>query len=206
MAGAGKRLRRALLAGALQVAFAAAVGFLGCGRKGPPRPPQFVIPESPAPVRVAPVADGLEVTWRRPREYADGTALEDLGGFDVYRSCGEGDAWIPVATLPVSDRERFRKGQSFAFVDRSVHPDAPCRYRVVAATLDGYRSPPAEGAVGEPEPTPTPTPTPLPAAPTPTAPGAADDGRHDDAWPGAASEDLVPAPLASPTPFPAPPW
>lgn len=169
----------------------------GCGRKTPPRPPQYVIPKSPAPVTVTPVPDGLKVSWRRPTEYVDGTTLEDLGGFDVYRACGEGDFWEPIAELPVTDRERFRKGRTFAYIDHSIPSDSPCRYRVVAATLDGYRSPPAEGVLGGPTPTPeTAAPEPSPASGEETAPGG-ESGL---------TEPRVPAPLVSPTPFPPPLW
>jgi hypothetical protein len=172
----------------------AAIG--ACGRKAPPRPPQFVIPESPAPVVVTAVSEGLKVSWRRPREYADGTRIDDLGGFEVFRDCEGGGFWTPIAELPVSDRERFRKGQTFSYVDPGMAPDAPCRYRVVASTTDGYRSPPAEGAVGEVPATPEPQPTPTP----PVLPGAQPGEIAPDEY-----GERLPAQLLTPTPWPPPP-
>lgn len=193
---------RSLLLVARASAIVASIALGGCGRKASPRPPQFVIPESPAPVRVTAKPEGLEVTWRRPRQYADKTDLEDLGSFDVFRSCGEADAWVPIATLPVTDRERFRKGKTFSYIDRAVPAEGPCRYRVVAVTLDDYRSAPAEGGLGDPEPTPEPTLTP---APSPT--GRSETGDLERQEPAGEDSDLrVPAPLVSPTPFPAAPW
>ena len=49
-----------------------------CGRKGPPRPPQFVIPRSPEPLVVEENPKGVRITWKRPREYVDGSPLDDL--------------------------------------------------------------------------------------------------------------------------------
>jgi hypothetical protein len=194
--------RRARLATVLAAALPLVLGTAaGCGRKTPPRPPEYVIPEPPAPVRVSAVPEGQKVSWSRPREYADGTRIDDLGAFDVFRDCGDGGFWTPIATLSVDDRERFRKGRTFSFVDAGVPPDAPCRYRVVAVTLDGYRSPPAEGAIGEePPPEATPSPGALPGeTPAPDVPPAAGE-------PGEPIEEPVPAPLATVTPFPPPPW
>lgn len=181
---------------ALAVALAAALA-VSCGKKSPPRPPEWVIPRSPAPVLVVPVANGVKVSWHRPREYADGSSLDDLGGFTVFRSCDEGISWEPIAELPVNDRERYRKNRTFAFVDQNAPPDIPCRYRVVAATLDGYRSPPAEGAVGEtPEPPPSPSPS-----------GGTLFPETEEQQPNEPREEQapVPAPLVSATPYPPPP-
>jgi hypothetical protein len=103
-----------------------------------------VVPNSADPVVVESVADGLKVSWRRPRLYADGTSLEDLGSFAVLRACAEEREFKLVATPEVSDRERFRKARTFTLVDHDVKPGETCRYRVIAETLDGYRSAPAE--------------------------------------------------------------
>jgi hypothetical protein len=163
-----------------------------------------VIPETPAPVSVTPVAAGVKVTWHRPKSYVDGTPLEDLGSFFVFRACGEDGEFVPIASIAVTDRQRFRKVKTFSFVDEGTPPDAPCRYRVVAATLDDYKSAPAEGVLGA---TPEPTPEATPTAPPPGA-GAASPG-PPHASPGLEQppeEPLLPAPLVSPTPFPPAPW
>ncbi|HZR82495.1 MAG TPA: hypothetical protein VFD92_15480 [Candidatus Binatia bacterium] len=205
--GAGRGLAACAAASAAAVAAFAGIAALalaiggssGCGRKAPPRPPQYVIPESPAPVQVAETADGLKLTWHRPRRYADGAPIEDLGGFEIFRACGEGDFWTPIASLEVTDRERFRKGRTFSYVDPDVPADAGCHYRVVAVTVDGYRSAPAESWLGAPTPQPTPaeTPSPGPGRPAPFEPEPVE---------GAGEEPPVPAPFVSATPFPlAPP-
>ena len=167
------------------LAFSAALA--ACGRKALPRPPQWVIPESPAPLEVSEVDGGTKLSWRRPTKYVDGQSLDDLGRFDVERSCFD-LPWEKIAELEVSDRERFRRNRSFAWIDRDARPKESCRYRVTAFTLDGYASAPAESWLGAPSPTPGPTPTPPGSAPM-TAP---------EASPGGATG--LPAPLASPSP------
>jgi hypothetical protein len=181
MSGTRRAAARTLVAAAL------AALALACGRKASPRPPQFVIPRSPEPVQVSAVPEGLKVTWHRPRTYVDGTSLDDLGSFLVLRSCAPEWMVTPVAQLPVTDRERFRKGMTFSLVDHDVGRDAECVYQVIATTTDDYSSPPAEGVFPPPPPTPTPEPTPTPtptfdenAPSTPATPGehAAPDSEH----------------------------
>jgi hypothetical protein len=146
----------------LVAAAALAALLFACGRKASPRPPQFVIPRSPEPVQVSAVPDGLKVTWHRPKTYVDGTSLDDLGSFLVLRSCAPEWMVAPIAQLPVTDRERFRKGMTFSLVDHDVGPHAECVYQVIATTTDDYSSPPAEGVFPPPPPTPTPEPSPTP--------------------------------------------
>jgi hypothetical protein len=103
-----------------------------------------VVPGNPEPVLVEETANGARVSWKRPREYADGTALDDLSVFDVQRVCEPETEFRTIGTVPIVDRERFRKERSFAAVDIDVPVGRPCRYRVFAVTADGYRSAPAE--------------------------------------------------------------
>jgi hypothetical protein len=116
----------------------------GCGRKADPRPPQFVVPDTPEPVVVEQSAKGVRVSWRRPKEYADGSALDDLAVFEIQRACEPDTDFRTIGTVPIIDRERFRKERSFAAIDVDAPAGRPCRYRVFAVTADGYRSAPAE--------------------------------------------------------------
>jgi hypothetical protein len=115
-----------------------------CGRKAPPRPPQFVVPDSPEPVVVEESANGVRVSWKRPREYADGSPLDDLAVFEIQRACEPETDFRTIGTVPIIDRERFRKERSFAAIDVDVPAGRPCLYRVFAVTADGYRSTAAE--------------------------------------------------------------
>lgn len=122
----------------------AALAPAGCGRKAPPRPPQFVIPQSPDPVVVESSPDGVKIGWRRPREYVDGEPLGDLAGFHVLRACQPETTFAAIATIPVTDQQRFRKAGSFSMLDHDAPLGVSCRYEVIAFTFDGYTSPAAE--------------------------------------------------------------
>ncbi len=129
--------RRAFVVAALAAA-------LGCGRKAAPRPPQWVVPEPPAPV-VAEVRDGgIRVAWKRPRRYSGGDPLDDLDHFEVSRACPPDGPFAPIGAIAILDRGRFRKEHRFSALDVDAPRGLACRYRVVAVTEDGERSPPAE--------------------------------------------------------------
>jgi len=140
---AGVRLRSRVLP--LATATLAALA-LDCGKVGPPRPPEFVIPKTADPVEVESAPDGVKVSWKRPREYVGGDALDDLAGFEVLRACQPESSFQQVATVPVTDQQRFRKASSFTMLDHDAPLGVPCRYRVIAFTFDEYTSPPAESA------------------------------------------------------------
>jgi len=136
-------LRRPGLACLLLLAATAPAG-VGCGRVGPPRPPEYVIPMSPDPVAVESSPDGVKLTWRRPRAYVDGEPLDDLAGFRVLRACQPEAVFAEVTTVEVEDQQRFRKASSFSMLDHAAPLGVPCRYQVIAFTFDAYTSPPAE--------------------------------------------------------------
>jgi hypothetical protein len=117
-----------------------------CGRKGPPLPPQWVIPDSPDAVLVEDAPTGVRVSWKRPRHYADGSALDDLERFEIQRACEPAVEFATIGTVQLIDRDRFRKETEFSVIDVDAPRARPCRYRVVAVTSDAYRSPPTESA------------------------------------------------------------
>ncbi|MFI5366166.1 MAG: hypothetical protein ACHQ4J_11130 [Candidatus Binatia bacterium] len=116
-----------------------------CGRKAPPRPPEDVRPKTIADLTASNVADGVQLSWSRPRAYADGSPMTDLGGFVVERADGADPhaAFQHVAQLEVTDRDRFRQIKSFRYLDRDTSVGTPYRYRVVSYTLDRYFSAPS---------------------------------------------------------------
>ena len=95
-------------------------------------------------VKVENTADGPKISWKRPKEYVGGDALDDLAGFRVQRVCLPDASFSVIATVPVEDQQRFRKTPSFAVVDKDAPIGLQCRYQVIAFTFDDYTSPPAE--------------------------------------------------------------
>lgn len=117
-----------------------------CGKVGPPRLPQLAVPLAPSPVEVRNVEKGIEVSFRRPQEYLDGVPLDDLGSFEISRSCEHAPEPIAVADIPVVDHGRFQKQSRLTIVDFDPQPGQVCTYRVIAVTQDDYRSEPADSA------------------------------------------------------------
>ncbi len=121
-----------------------------CGLKAPPRAPQDVLPQRITDLRYADVADGIELSWSRPRLYADGSRMTDLGGFSVERAAAADPARFQrITVVDVTDRDRFRQLKAFHYVDHDTEPGTQYRYRVVSFTLDGYVSAPSNVVAAE---------------------------------------------------------
>ena len=116
-----------------------------CGRKTRPVAPETVQPDRPGVLVAASTADGVRLTWRRPEKYTSGQRMNDLGSFVIDRSPGEGADlhFTRVGRLDLDDRLRFRKETRMEWVDGQAVAGERYLYRVVAVTLDGYRSAPA---------------------------------------------------------------
>jgi hypothetical protein len=121
----------------------------GCGRKGAPRPPEDVVPQPLADLAATNVPAGVQLAWSRPKYYADGTRMTDLGGFEVQRAAGDALTYQRIAILEVTDRERFRQITRFKHLDADVTPGVAYRYRVVSFTLDRYFSAPSNAVTIE---------------------------------------------------------
>ena len=97
---------------------------------------------------------------------ADGSRMTDLGAFRIERSTAD-SPFTPIATLAVSDRDRFQQERRFRWVDTDTTVGGIYQYRVVSFTTDGYGSEPSnivtiERAIPTPAPTVAPTPPPTP--------------------------------------------
>src|SRR5215510_12418006 len=91
--------------------------------------------------------NGVKLRWGRTEKTVDGSELDDLGGFVVLRASqdtqGKTSSFIQLATIPVEDRDRFRKAKKFTYTDEPLMAGTLYRYRVQAFTLDGYYSSPS---------------------------------------------------------------
>jgi hypothetical protein len=115
-----------------------------CGKKTPVRPPALVLPEPTGDLTLEIEKGGVMLRWGRPQRYMDGSELEDLSGFAVLRSTqdaqGKTSSFAKVATIPVEDRDRFRKAKKFTYTDTQLTAGVLYRYRVQSLTADGYES------------------------------------------------------------------
>jgi hypothetical protein len=110
----------------------------GCGRKGAPRPATEVLPETITDLTSRITPAGIQLTWSRPTKYTGGDRMPDLGGFLIQRSAGDTFEFETVATIDVTDRERFQQTKRFRHLDGIVVEGREYRYRVVSFTLDRY--------------------------------------------------------------------
>ena len=119
----------------------AAFAAVACGVKGRPLPPELVQPEAPTALVATSTADGVKLTWRRPTKYSGGKHMRDLGGFDIERAIGaDGIEFTRAGTVILDDQTRFRQERSMQWTDTSVAAGTTYRYRVIAYTIDDYRS------------------------------------------------------------------
>ena len=122
-------------AGALLMLFSA------CGHKTDIRPPSLVAPEAISGLALTIGERGVMLRWGRPQRYADGSQMDDLGGFVVLRAQRDGAGRQPFARLaliPVEDHDRFQQEKKFSYTDEPLTTGTLYRYRVLAVTLDGY--------------------------------------------------------------------
>src|SRR5204862_262632 len=87
-----------------------------CGKKGDPRAPELATPKVITNLSARVDQTGVVLTWSRPTEYVDGTALKDLAGFVIFRkdispSCldcpvpyGAGNCFARCERLPIRRR------------------------------------------------------------------------------------------------------
>ena len=117
----------------------------GCGRKTPVRPPEYVAPERIKKLRARNEDAGIRLRWERPRRYADGSKMPNLAGFNVQRS-RDTEPFELLATLEVTDRERFRQVREFEYLDIDTTDTEFYRYQVLSFTLGGDISKPSNQA------------------------------------------------------------
>lgn len=113
-----------------------------CGRVTDVKPPQLVAPEAIKELAAENERKGIRLSWERPNEYVDGSAMHDLAAFRIERSLGDGP-FLPLKTVEVTDRDRFRQIRRFRLMDEGVEPSQRYCYRVVSFTLDGHVSAPS---------------------------------------------------------------
>jgi len=120
-----------------------------CGKKGDPRAPELATPKVITNLSARVDQTGVVLTWSRPTEYVDGTALKDLAGFVIFRKdisplCLDCPVpYRPLTTVMVEDREKFVKQKQYRFVDPQVQAKMVYRYRIASQLNDGSLSEPS---------------------------------------------------------------
>jgi hypothetical protein len=122
--------------------------------------PELVRPEPASELAATRVPDGVRLTWQRPLRYSGGQRMNDLGHFTIERAAAADAPFEKVATVEVTDQERFQKERRIEWIDRDAKPGDRYLYRVTAETLDGYRSAPAGPVAIQPQPAATKAPSP----------------------------------------------
>jgi hypothetical protein len=144
---------------------AAGLVLAACGRKTAVRPPELVAPATIDTLTASNVAEGIRLAWRRPATYVDGTRMNDLGAFRIERSSG-GSPFSRIATVAVTDQERFQREHRFRWLDSDTSVGQTFQYRVISSTTDEYVSAPSNIVTIErqiPTPAPTSAATPVPS-------------------------------------------
>lgn len=144
--------------------------WMGCGVKSQPVPPELATPERIVGLSAGNQKEGILLSWERPQSYAGGGRMRNLDRFEVMRGSLTGQ-YDKIASVPVTDQQRFQQQQRFNYLDRDAQVGDTYRYVVVSVTDDGYRSALSNEAVitrAVPKPPPSPehfvlpTPAPLP--------------------------------------------
>ena len=70
--------------------------------------------------------------------------MRDLAGFDIERATGVDTLeFTHVGSVELTDQTRFQQERKVEWTDPSATTGTTYRYRIVAYTMDGYRSAPA---------------------------------------------------------------
>lgn len=147
------------------IAIVAWVAVAGCGVRSRPFPPELVQPDPPTELVAKSASDGVRLTWRRPTSYSGGKHMRDLAGFEIERATAPDFDYASVGTVTLTDQTRFQQDRSVTWTDTTAAVGTTYRYRVIAVTLDAYRSVPSEPVTIEHRPGTTATAPAAPATP-----------------------------------------
>ena len=122
----------------------------GCGRKGPLKPPEALVPAPVADLQVGQQGEQFLVSWSRPSEEEGGGALRDLARFQLFRRevlpPGEDCEECPNAyrLLKTVDLDYLQgvivSGARYYLYDADLLEGTVYRYKVLSLKRDGTGS------------------------------------------------------------------
>jgi len=118
----------------------------GCGRKGPVRPLAKPLPDAPPEIRLQQLGPAFLLSWTLPKSNQDGSPLQDLEGFMLYKmtydprkdcpECRDTSLLWHRIDLEFLDMA-FRTENRLWIWDEDVEPGKGYQYRVVPFTSGG---------------------------------------------------------------------
>ncbi len=125
------------------VVFIILVLSMACGRKGPPKPPEEIAPQSVRFLEIIPTDTGLKLRFQAPLDTVGGDELTDLAVFSVGRralSKDSSESFLGIAELEFDIKVHNPKTQWFSYEDQSVKTGGQYEYIVIAEDSSGYAS------------------------------------------------------------------
>ena len=134
----------------LALFIAAAPG--GCGKKGPPLPPESILPAPVSDLQAWPREGAVFLGWTVPTRNVDGSKLQDLLGFKVFRldrslisrdcpECPRNSKEVAEVDIDYPRAARIEGGRVL-WADPTVKPQTEYTYFVVG--YNSYKSPSPE--------------------------------------------------------------
>ncbi len=125
-----------------------ALSLLACGKKGPPVSLDRIIPEAVTDLGASVREGRVILAWSLPRENTDGSDLEDLVGFKVFRGSLEGEECkgcperlVPIAEVDLaSGEDHWIEANRVFWADKGLWPGKIYTYRVLAFNRRGHFS------------------------------------------------------------------
>lgn len=127
----------------ISAALVCALFLCACGKKGPVMPLEAKLPTAPAQVSLSQRGSSLLLAWELPALNQDGSDLDNLKRFDIYRIDYDPEAGCPECRNPqhllqqidvAFYRSKKRNSNRLYMWDHFVKPGNGYRYRIVPVT------------------------------------------------------------------------
>lgn len=121
---------------------------IACGKKGPPLPPESLVPQQVSGLVAQGKPEGLVLSWDIPQKNNDGSTLDDLAGFKLYqKKSGEGcnscPSEFPIYAdidieAPGHSANAIIQGNKIIFSLPEMEPELSYSFKVAPYNKSGY--------------------------------------------------------------------